>query len=307
MNLGAVAAVLSATTWAIGSSAYARLAAHHSAPQINATRALAALPFLAVALLLQEGSLAGAEAALTTIESPRLLFLLASAFTSYLVGDALFFRSATLVGTPAALSIASAYPIWAALGGVILRGEPLRLDRMAGVAAVVTGTILVIAGTPAKASSPTSSSKPLGVVLAVATSFSWALNAVFAGLGTQGASVPAANLYRMIFALLGCAMVGIALGRRRAPPQATPARIFLPFSKAMLKRYGWVFVIEPFGGGMFFLYALSHTSLAVGTALASLAPLLAVPIALVSRTEAFSRVKFLGITLGVTGVMLLVS
>src|SRR6185436_2182006 len=97
---------------------------------------------------------------------------------SYGLGDTLFLTSTHRLGVPAALAIASTYPLWAVIAGMVLFGEPAPASRIAGVAVVVVGTIAVIlAGVRRTGGYSDRRAFAQGVLMASATSCLWAINA----------------------------------------------------------------------------------------------------------------------------------
>jgi drug/metabolite transporter (DMT)-like permease len=82
------------------------------------------------------------------------------------------------------------------------------------------------------------------------------------------------------------------------------AKVLLP--GAELRRSFGLFALEAFGGSYLFFYGFSHSSLAVAAALSSLAPVIAVPIAWVLKSEKFSLTKTFGIAAVALGISLLV-
>jgi drug/metabolite transporter (DMT)-like permease len=89
------------------------------------------------------------------------------------------------------------------------------------------------------------------------------------------------------------------LGRRIAPGQP----ILLPASA--LRRAGWIFVLEAYGGSMVFMYGLANSPLVLGSALTSLAPVISVPVALALGLEKPSFLRTFGVATVVAGLWLL--
>ncbi len=81
-------------------------------------------------------------------------------------------------------------------------------------------------------------------------------------------------------------------------------RITLPIS--VYRSWYWLFIFEAFGGSYFYLVGLSHSSLAIGSTLASLAPVISVPVAIALRLEAFSWKRTAAVITVVFGLFLLV-
>jgi drug/metabolite transporter (DMT)-like permease len=293
---GPIAAFLSSVTWALGSSAYSKISREHSAFSINFSRALIALPFFLVAALIELG-FPGFFSAFAHLNFPRLGWYACSIMASYAFGDTLFLWSTRSLGVPGALAISSVFPIWTALGAYLIHGEPLNGFQSAGLVATVGGVILVIINEPrthGKVGSVAPTTR--GVLLAIACSFFWALNAYSVSEAGRGMSSFVGNTIRMLFALPFCCLMSAAFGVR--------GRLVLP--ARVLRASLWVFVLEAFGGSYFFVYGLSHSPMAIASTLTGLAPVLSVPVALALKIERFSVGRTLGICITVIGLCLLV-
>jgi drug/metabolite transporter (DMT)-like permease len=289
MQAGPLCAFLASVTWAVGSSAYARLSLHHSPFAVNFSRALVALPCFLVAAFLTEGA-----SAFSGIGAGTLGWLALSILGSYGLGDAAFLASTRTLGVPGALAIASSYPLWTATLGVLTRGEGLSLVQSVGLVASVAGLITVIlSGGRGAARGP--GSLWVGVGLAFATSLFWTLNTYAVSEAGRALPTPVANAVRMAMALAFCALFGAVAAPRRA----------LILSAAEYRRFGLLLFIESVGGSYFFIYGLSHSPLAIGSTLSSLAPVLSVPVAVAFGVEKFSVSRTIGVFLTVAGLALL--
>ena len=303
LNLGMLAAFLSAGTWAIGVSTYSLLSRSYPAWLVNFTRALISIPLFFTIVCWESGGLGAALHSLVSLSNESLLWFGLSIVMSYALGDVFFLLSTRGIGITGSLAIASTYPLWAVIVNWMIRGDVLGLHKFAGLVLVIGGTILVILSAKApiiyrsEHEDSVFSKKSVGVVLAFLTSCMWAANAYSVYRGGQGVSTSVANTYRMGFALLLCPLLGRFSGK--------VTRLYLPAH--VLKKSLWVFVLEGFGGTFLFMYGLSHAPLAAGTALSSLAPVIAVPVALLSGAEKFSFARSLGVLVVVTGVVLLVT
>ncbi len=291
--VGPVSAFLSSVTWAVAATVYSRLSLRSNAFAVNGTRALFALPcFFLAAVVTGWGDLAGAF----RLPAPNLLWLAVSVVGSYALGDALFFRSTHALGVPGALSIASTYPLWSALAGWLVRGERMGAAGVLGLVMVVGGVVTVIRAR----SGPEGASRDgraRGVLLAIATSLFWALNAYAIARGGKGISPAVANTVRMAAVL---AVVPLACRFTMGPGAA----LFVPAADA--RPVAWLFVLEGFGGSMLFLLGMTRSPLAIGAALSSLAPVVSVPFAVLSGRERFSLATTLGVIVVVGGILLLV-
>ena len=224
---------------------------------------------------------------------------------SYGVGDVLFFKSTQSLGVPGALAIASSFPIFTVLAGVVLNGDSVSVRQYAGLFATVAGVIFIILSGHASPVIPVAGSQAprfeslqKGVLLAFGAAICWAINGFTVSRGGVGISPCVGNTLRM-----GLALGIIALIARATAGPGTP--LLLPGVE--LKRWAWLFTLEAFGGSLFFLYGLSRSPLVIGTTLASLAPALSMPVAVMMGVERFSWRRAMGIVSVVSGVWLLIS
>lgn len=289
--LGPLAALGSSFTWAYASTRYAVASREAGSVRVNLTRAMVVLPiYLTVAVAIH------GMGALHGLGTTGLGWLAASVFCSYGLADGLFFAAARRVGVSTALSIASSYPLWAALVGT-LRGEPFGWSRAAGTLLCVFGVIGLVALSRREADIARSRGDLIGLGLAFATSFLWAGNSVAVKHGSVGLDVWQVNgvRYAIAIVVLG-SQLAVTHAFRGAP--TTPRRPLLPgLIPAIL--------VDAFLGSIFFVYGLGHTDLAVGASLSSLAPLLSVPIAIALGEERWSPPRLLAITATVGGIVLL--
>jgi drug/metabolite transporter (DMT)-like permease len=321
-GFGPFSAFFSSVTWAIGSSNYSKFSRNHSAFTVNFTRAAIALPCFLLAALLQYGGPSATIQAFRDLQIAQLSWLGVSVIASYALGDAFFFWSSQVLGVPGALAISSIFPVWTAFAAYLFYGENLNAHQWIGLVAVVGGVVTVILSEPrgslkrcpnaSRASNDSSKSLEKktrsngmnrvtgGVLLAVASSFFWAINSYSVSRGGHGVSATVSNSVRMVIALPFCRLMAVLFGFRRG--KAAP--LFLPLR--LVREFSWVFVLEAFGGSFFFVYGLSHSPLAVASTLTSLAPVLSVPVALALKVERYSLKRILGVCWVVIGLCLLV-
>ena len=218
------------------------------------------------------------------IDGTRAAWLGLSVLCAYGFADNVFFASARRVGITTALAIASSYPLWAALVGVLWRGERFGLARAGGTLLCVGGIIALIALSPRAVeehehSHSTKRDAREGILLALLTSVLWAGNTVSVKMGGTGIDAWHANLIRFFIAWPILAATS-ALTTRPAKDDAV--------ARAAYRGLVPVSLAEACVGSSLFVYGLAHTDLAVGATLSSLAPLLSVPFALFYREERWS-------------------
>lgn len=314
--MGELAAFCSSITWATGSSVYSILSKRYPPHIINFNRALIGIAGCLLFALIEFGSFGQVMHALATAPMASVGWLTASTFGSFAVGDAFFILSMRSLGPSSALAICSSYPIWSALAGWILHGESLSYTRIFGLLLTVAGVITVIlaatklaprsavVGTAAAGLVPEAKPhsvaffdrKEAGIAFALLTSFAWTLNVYSIHRAGDAVSSHILNLIRMILAALIVPVVGVAATRK----------LRFSMSRKDVRRYGWAFVVESVLGAFFFLYGLTHTQIAIGAVLSSLAPVISVPIAVAMGWEKFQPVKVAGVLAVVAGVALLV-
>lgn len=296
--IGALAAVASAALWAFASTRYAQASRAIGSARVNLTRATTVLPVFALATLVTTRGhpLAGVDGA-------RAAWLGLSVLCAYGFADNLFFAAARKVGVTTALAIASSYPLWAALAGVVWRGERFGVARVAGTLSCVGGIIALIVLAPRAVEEheharSTRREAREGIALALVTSLLWAGNSVSVKLGGTGIAAWQANLIRFLIAWPILAATSALSARPTRDDAAARAayRALVPVSLA-----------EACVGASLFVYGLAHTDLAVGATLSSLAPLMSVPFALFYREERWSLPRFAAVSATVAGVITLIA
>jgi uncharacterized membrane protein len=293
----------SSVTWAIGSAVYSRLGSQYSAFAVNFARALIALPLFIFSAFIVSGGWSEGLANYHLVRPSHWGWFTLSMISSYGLGDCFFLWSTRSLGVPGALAVASCYPIWTLLAGYVFNGENVSVSQGCGLIITVIGIVLVVLNgpqSPSQVNRPAASSErgfsKLGFLFALATSFAWATNSFAVSKGGMDLPAEVGNTVRMIMALI----LSSSFGRLLAPSQP----LLLP--EGQIYRSLWVFVLEAFGGSYLYMYGLSHSPLAVGSTLASLAPVLSVPVALVLKLEKFSVFRTLGVLLVMFGIWLLI-
>jgi len=290
VTLGTVAAFTASVTWAFATTRYARASREVGSTRINLARALTALPaFVLLRLAFGGGAL------FSGLTPERATWLVVSIVCSYALADSLFLTACRRVGITTALSVASMYPLWAALWGTVQDGEPFGPARGAGTLLAVGGVIwLVQLGTKG---TPAAGGRDLtGLGLSVLVSVLWALNSVGVKRGAAGMNVFDVNVFRFGAAVLILSpQLGLPSERGRAWSPAGGFRTLVP-----------ALLADCVLGSLSYVYGLSHTDLAVGATLSSLAPLISVPFAVAAGEERFDARRLAAIATTVLGVALLV-
>lgn len=295
--VGPACAFMSSVTWATGSVYYSRLARDHSPYAINVSRALTAAAICFVVAVPVCGGFVGAWDAFRSARPGELAWLAFGVFASYGLGDVLFMWSTRSLGVPAALALGSTYPILTAVFGALVEWRLPAVAQLGGMTLAVLGVIAVILSGGRREAARTTQAprreRVRGIWLAFGAAVSWAFNGLGAAKGGAHLGPVVGNAFRMTFAILICGSIGRAYGREVALP--VPVH----------RRWAWLFALEGFGGAAFFVYGMSHSPLAIGATLSSLAPVISVPIAITVGRERFSWLRTAGVCIVVTGIWLL--
>jgi drug/metabolite transporter (DMT)-like permease len=239
----------------------------------------------------------------TTIESRHWGWLTLSMLASYGFADVVFLAATRDLGVPGALSVASFYPVWTVLLGVIRGEKLLAMTQYLGLGITLVGVIsTVLAGAKVQTRPRTDPGAiRRGVGFAALTSLLWAVNSFSVAQGASDLPVHWVNVIRMLLALILCG----ALGWWREGRRSLGWRPWLQGSS--LRSRFWVFPMEAFGGALFFAYGLTHSPLVLASTLSSLAPVLSVPLAWWNGTENVSFPRVLGVLVVTGGLYLLLS
>jgi drug/metabolite transporter (DMT)-like permease len=289
---------MSSVTWAIGSSRYSQLSKTQSPYAINFSRAIFSFPIFLLLSLLVMGGITPLASAYRAFAPNQLGWLAASTVASYAFGDVMFLLSAQAIGVPSALAIGSIFPIWTALLGHFFQGEILSSWQAMGLFMAVGGVVtIILSDTPSvDKRNPETKTLVRGVAFALVTSFMWTLNSYAINRASPGNTAVVMNSIRMLIALFLVTIFARGMGYR--------GKLLIP-RPAFLSMIG-IFFLETCLGSFFYIYGLSHSSLAVASTLTSLAPVLSVPVAIILGLERFSFMRTLGICWVVLGLCFLV-
>ena len=286
---GPAAAFTASVTWAYATTRYARVSRDVGSARVNFMRAVVAVSAFT---LLSVAS--GRPSTFPAMTPTAACWLLLSIVCSYALADSLFLTAGRRIGITTALSIASTYPLWAALWGTVVDGESFGLGRAAGTLLAVGGVVCLVrltAGVP----SADKKRDVAGLTLAGIASVMWAANSIGVKRGSVGLDAVDVNIFRFSAGLL-LLWPQLRLTGARALP-ASPTGGWLPVVPAL--------IADSVVGSLAYVYGLSHTDLAVGATLSSLAPLISVPFAIAAGEERFDAKRFAAIVVTVAGIALL--
>ncbi len=261
---------------------------------LNAIRCLGAVP-VALVLPLLVGSGAG------VLQSPplALTYIVAGAVSAMGIGDTIYYSSQKILGVSRAQPISNIYPIFTLILAALFLGEQATWALGAAVALVVAGIYLLTEKRDSVSSASIAADGAearLGVALAVAAGFFWAIGTVLFRQGILDLSVLTANQLR----IPTVALMLLGLVRLTGRPM-------------QFARYGWrtLLVIGGAGvlgiglGSILFLYSVQVTSAAKAALLSSMSPFFGAPLAALFLGEQLTWRTVVGMVLCVVGVWLI--
>ncbi len=274
--------------WAFSSARYAQGAREIGPVRVNLMRSVVgSILFGSISLLVAGGW------PFRGLGTARLAWLFASALCAYAFADNLFFASTRRLGIATALSIATTYPLWAAVYGVVGRGEALGPPRIAGMLLSVGGVIaLVRIGGASHAGRMDLG----GAALALLTAILWACSAATVKVGAQDLPFWQIAAIRYTFAV-GLLLPQLWLHGKPQPHASVPR---------VAHRLVPAFVCDVGIGSILYVVGLKYSDLAVAATLSAMSPLASLPIAIAMGEERWNLHRALAVGVTVTGVVILV-
>jgi len=134
--LGELAALLTAALWSVSALVFAAASARAGSVQVNVTRLLLAVVYLAVLI-----PLLGAD---INLSGTQLLYLAISGVIGLTLGDTFLFRAFQEIGARLSMLMMSLAPAIAAVIAYVFLGESLSVAGVVGIAVTLAGIALVV-------------------------------------------------------------------------------------------------------------------------------------------------------------------
>lgn len=289
--IGEISGLSCAAAWAVISLVMRSVADRVNPVVVNGLRCFFAAITLGVAVVLL-----GRGGSLAALSGNAVLAIIASGILGQALGDALFLRSAKLIGASRALPISSVSPLLTLALAVALLGE-----QVAPLGAV--GTVLVLGGVfllafpygalPAPGEILRTADRS-GLLQAVAAACCYAVSTVVLKRGLEGVDVVAANLVRMTTAAV--LLMGLEGVHARGKMVAGLSRRSL----AVMVVTG---MMSAFSSSMY-VTSVQFAGAAKASILTSTSPLFGLPLSLVFLHERVNRRVVAGTLLSVAGIWL---
>ena len=285
-TFGALCALGAALAWSVTSLLARSVIAHYGSVTINAVRSGIAGTLLVAWVVASEG-----PATLVTMSWTTFAFLSISIVAAIAVGDSVFFESTRAIGLGRAMTIATTYPIGAAVLAAAFFGEVITTG-------VALGTLLTLSGVGVIVSSRTESRPErlwFGVWTAVLASVAWAVSTVMMKpplreiepLTAQAVRLPLASVLLFLTPWTRGAAAALRDGGR-----------------GPLLRMGVLSVVTAFSS-VLFVASLKYAGVTVGSVLSSTAPLFAIPLGVIFLGERISLTIVAGAVIAVAGIVVL--
>jgi drug/metabolite transporter (DMT)-like permease len=284
--LGAVYALAAALAWSVTSLLVRSLIGDYGSVTINAVRWTVAGVLLVACVLLRDGA-----AALVTM-SWQTFGLLALSVVCIAVGDTVFFEGTHAIGVGRAMTIATIYPIGAALLAVAFFDETF-------TTAVAIGSVLTLAGVAAIVGSRPGEMEGdrlwSGVWLTVLAAAVWAVSTAvmkpplreIEPLTAQAIRLPMASALLWLTPWARGAAKNLRNGGRRP-----------------LVRIGVLSMVTA-ASSVFFVASLKYAGVTIGAVLSSTAPLFAIPLGVIFLGERVSALMIAGAIIATAGIVVL--
>lgn len=286
--LGALCALGSAAAWAVISLQVRRLAPVVNAVTANALRSAGAGALLVGWILLARG-----VGGLTAISAVSVALLVASIVIGSAVGDTAFFEASRRIGLARAMTIATTYPLLAAILAAAFLGEPISPRVAMGAAVTLAGLALIVSARPGPASE--AFQPGWGFAGASVASLSWAVSVVLMRIPLHEVDVLTAQAVRLPAAgalLLMTPWVRSGVGRLRGSGRAVVGHLAL---------LGLLTVAS----SLLFVTGLKYAGVAVSTVLSSTAPMFAIPLGALCLGERLAARTVAGGIVTVAGLAVL--
>ena len=285
-TFGALCALCAALAWSVTSLLARSIIAHYNSVTINAVRSGIAGALLVAWVIAREG-----PATLVTMSWTTFWLLAVSIVAAIAIGDSVFFESTRAIGLGRAMTIATTYPIGAAVLAAALFGEVITTG-------VALGTLLTLAGVGVIVSSRTEARPErlwFGVWTAVLASVAWAVSTVMMKPPLREIEPLTAQAIRLP---LACVLLFLTPWTRGAVTALRSA------GRGPLLRMGALSIVTAFSS-VLFVASLKYAGVTVGAVLSSTAPLFAIPLGVMFLGERVSPAIVVGAIIAVAGIVVL--
>jgi drug/metabolite transporter (DMT)-like permease len=284
---GALCALGAALAWSVTSLLARTLMVHYGSVMINAVRSGIAGLLLVILVAATDG-----PSTLIAMSGLTFVLLAISIVAAIAVGDTVFFESTRAIGLGRAMTIATTYPVGAALLAAALFDEPLTVRIVVGTLLTLGGVALIVSG---RSEAAPAERLWFGVWTAAVASAAWAVSTVMMKPPLHEIEPLTAQAVRLPLASALLWLTPWTRGAGAALHEAGPGPLL-----RML-----VLSVVTAGSSVLFVTSLKYAGVTVGAVLSSTAPLFAVPLGVIFLGERMSVFTVGGALLAVAGIVVL--
>ena len=286
-TFGVLCALGSALAWSVTSLLARSLMPHYGSVTINAIRSGAAGVLLVAVVVALEG-----PHALFAMSGATFVQLAVSIVAAIGIGDTVFFESTRALGLSRAMTIATTYPVGAALLAAAFLDEPLTVP-------IIVGSLLTLGGIALIVSVRTHEGRPerlaFGVCTALVASVAWAVSTVMMKLPLGEIDPLTAQAVRLPLASALMWLTPWTWGAVGAMRKA---------GRGPLVTIGVLSVVTA-ASSVLFVASLKYAGVAVGSVLSSTAPVFALPLGVLFLGERIAALTVVGVLLTLAGIVVL--
>jgi len=294
-HLGEIAALGTVLSWTCTALFFEAAGHRIGSLVVNLVRLVIALAFFVPVSLIFRGTPFPFDAA-----PEAWLWLSLSALFGFLICDGALFRAFLVIGPRAAITLMSLVPLITALMGWLVLGEVLDGLEWAGMAATISGVVLVVLDRKETDGSRRRARLPVwGIFLGLTAATGQAVGLVFSKKGMGGVMDPfSATMIRVVVGIVLFSAVFTVIGWW---PKLWAG---LRDRKGLALTTGGAF-FGPFLGVSLSLLAVKHTEAGVAATIISLLPVAMIPAVIFLKKERISWMGYLGAALAMSGAAMM--
>ena len=291
MLIGEIAILGSSLMWALGGVLLTRINHRVNLLTSGAARCLSASVFFWILLF----AIGGGWQSFAIVTTEDLLRLFISLSMVLGLGDTLFFLSAKKIGMVRAMPLAMTFPLLTFVLAAIFLDEHISVLVGLGAAAILAGVYFLSANE--RAATPATKINVGGVLLALATSFFWAVGTVILTPASQHLGPILGNSIRQLGAgvLFLIVMPKVTAWREL---RALSGRELVMLLVAGAAGYGF--------GSYLYMFALMRVGASITAVLSATSPLFSTPLSILLLGEKASRRVLIGTAFIMAGVWLVI-
>lgn len=293
MNIGQVAAFVTAICWTITPIAFEAAGKRVGSLSVNFIRLIIAFLLIGIFTFFTRGMFLPLDAS-----GSMWLWLSISGVIGFVLGDLFLFEAFVLIGSRISLLIMAVVPPITALIGFFILGERLTVLDLLGMFITMGGISLVILVKGSKEKKVTLSHPLKGISYAFIGAVGQAVGMVFSKLGMGDYNAFAATQIRIIAATVAFAII-ITL-RKNWGKLSLALKDFKALKYISIGSF-----FGPFIGVSFSLLAVQYIPTGVASTISSISRILIIPVSILAFKEKVSAKEILGATITIGGVALL--